>query len=233
MFHRNPYPPFLRTVSVIICFLFSLAGLQGAAKDEARLKFICVSNLPREKETVLASRSDKGRWRELEAVDLRPSTITDWLPAKAGEMHLAVKEGRDFKSICTFEWPANCRRAIVALVADTEANVYKARVLDLDKIEFAKGSLLIVNFAEQEALVKLGSNERKIGPGQQEVVKPGKEEDATYRQTVSYLDPNGKEVLCHDRHVPGNEDSRELLFILTDKILGLKVANLPIFGSLD
>jgi hypothetical protein len=233
MFSFNPRLIFLRLASVLIAFVSPLAGMRANAQGEAKLRLICVSSLPGENEIVLASPAENGGLREIGAVELRPSKITGWMSAKAGDMHLASRHDGVLKSTCAVQIPEESRRALVVLVADLETKSYKAHVIDPDKLEFVKGSLLIANFSEKTAVVELGSNKQKIEAGQQAVLKPGHEEDVTYRQMVSYLDENGKEVLCHDRHVPGNADSREMLFILTDKNLGLKIATLPIFGSLD
>ena len=200
---------------------------------EAKLRFICVSILPGEQETVLASGNPRGGLGKLGKVDLRPSGITDWMPAKAGEMHLAMRRDGALESLCGFQYPADTRRALVALFADTESKSYKTHVIDADGIDFDKGSVLVVNTSGHNALVALGTNERNIEAGKHAVIEPGNEEDATYRQLVSSVDADGEETLCHDRHVPSNPDSREMLFILPDKTLVLKVVTLPFFGSLD
>lgn len=224
---------FLRLAFVCLGFFYPLADLHAADKGKTRLRFICVSSLPGGEETVLASRDENGDWQEFGKVDLRPSGITDWLTAEAGEMHLAVRKDGALESVCSFQFPAGSKRALVALVADTETKSYKAHGINPDKITFEKGSVLVVNFSGKNALVGLGSNEAKIEAGQQAVLKPGMEEDTTYRQMVSYKDDDEKDVLCHDRHVPSNPDSREMLFLMDDKTLVMKVASLPIFGSLD
>ncbi len=221
--------PLMRFAFICLGLFLSLEGLHA----EAKLRFICVSGLPGEKETVLASRNRQGVLEMLAKVDLRPSGITDWMSAAEGEMHLAVRRDGALESVCAFQYPVGAQRALVALAADKETNSYNSHVIDTDKIDFDKGSVLVVNISGKKALVALGSNGRKIEPGQQAVLKPGIEEDITYRQTVSCLDDNDKEVLCHDRHVPDNPDSREMLFMLPDKTLVLKVVSLPIYGSID
>jgi hypothetical protein len=233
MFHRISFPPFLKSATILLGFLSLLTTLHGAGKDKSQLRFICVSSLPGEQKIVLASRDDKGAWKEMGAVGLRASAITDWMPAEAGELHLAMREKNAFKSICSFQFPADSGRVLVALVADTEKNAYKAHVCDIDRLGFAKGSVLVVNFSPQAGMVSLGSNEQKVEAGREAVIKPGAGQDGTYRMLVSSLDAEGKPVPCHDRHVLGNPESREILFILPDKTLGMRVATIPVFGSLD
>jgi hypothetical protein len=233
MFRRTSFQPILNSVTIVLGLLSLLPTLQGAARDKSQLRFICVSSLSGEQEIVLAARNEKGRWKEWGAVGLRASAITDWLPAEAGELHLAMREKDALKSICSFQFPADSRRVLVALVADTETNSYKAHVCDLGRLGFAKGSVLVVNFSPQAGMVSLGSNEQKVEAGREAVIKPGADQDGTYRMLVSSLEEGGKPVPCHDRHVLGNPESREILFILPDKALSLRVATIPIFGTLD
>jgi hypothetical protein len=54
-----------------------------------------------------------------------------------------------------------------------------------------------------------------------------------YRMLVAYEDEKRQPVPCYDRYVQGNPDSRDLLFLLPDPTLGIKVFSLPIFGALD
>jgi hypothetical protein len=54
-----------------------------------------------------------------------------------------------------------------------------------------------------------------------------------YRMLVAYPDADKKPVPCYDRYIPGNPDSRDLLFLFPDPTLGLKVFSLPMFGELE
>jgi hypothetical protein len=50
---------------------------------------------------------------------------------------------------------------------------------------------------------------------------------------VAYEDAAKKPVACYDRYIPGNPDSRDMLFLFPDQTPGFKVFSLPMFGELD
>lgn len=208
-------------------------GRDGAPKADPRLRFICVSSLEEDQQVVLASRNAAKEWQELGAVELRNSNITDWMPAKLGELHLALKDGKNLKSICSFTCPDTIRSALVVLTADAEKGEYEARVLDSETAGFVKGSLLILNMSEIPGLVQLGPDEHKIEAGQQLVAKPTLEETGMYRLMASRFDENGKPVLCHDRYVSGKADTRGIVFLLPHESRGFRVFSMPLFGPLD
>lgn len=205
----------------------------NAKKSQPQLRLVCVTSLAEDQEVVLASPDDKGALVELGTAALRPSLVTDWLPAKTGELHLALREENSLKSICHFQYPADTRHALVVLIANAEKNVYDATVVDPKKAEFVKGSVLIFNFSPHEGLVMLGSKEEKVVAGQQLIAKPALVENGMYRMMASHLDADGKTVSCYDRQVSDNPNSRKMVFLLPDKRLGLRVLSLPIFGELE
>ncbi len=238
MFHRFQLRSFLNVTTLVAALLACAVwqpvhGKPTERKAKLQLKLICVSSLAENQEVVLASRDDKGKWQELGTTTLRTSLITDWLPAAAGELHLAVREEGTLTSIGQFTCPAGSRRALVALIADPEKKVYSAHVVDPEKLEFVKGSILIFNVSTHAGIVTLGPKEEKVEAGQQRVVKPTLEENGMYRMMVSYLDPAGQTVSCYDRQTSSNPNSRDMLFLVPDKALGLKVLSLPVFGSFD
>jgi hypothetical protein len=155
------------------------------------------------------------------------------LPSQAGELHLAVREDGTLRSICEFTQPAATRRALAVLIADPEQNSYDAQLIDPEKTKFVEGSVLICNFSEHPGLVYLGPTEEKVEAGQQKAVKPTLEDNGTYRMMVSYLDAEGETIETYDRQATGDPKSREMLFLLPDQTLGLRVLGLPYFGSID
>ena len=236
MLHHLPFRTLPWFAALFAAFLSPVMGKSPDAdgkKQQPQLRFICTSSLTEDQEVVLASQDDKGKWQELGTITLRASLITDWLPAQVGELHLAVREESTLKSICQFTCPTDSRRALVALIADPEKKVYNARLADPEKLEFAKGTVLIFNFSAHTGLVSLGPKEEKVEAGQQRVAKPALEENGMYRMLVSYLDAEGQTVSCYDRQTSGNANSRDMLFLLPDKTLGLRVLGLPIFGALE
>lgn len=224
---------------VLLGLLIVSSNAQQAAatkedkKHQAKLRLICVSGLDPEHPVTIASRDDKGEWLEIGKTSIRSSFVSDWLPAKPGELHLTIPGADGPQSICKFTYPEATRRALVVLIADPAKKIYQAVVYDPEKLDFAKGSVLIVNFSQRPGMVVLGTKKIAVASGGQSVVKPNPDNNGMYRLLVAYEDANQKPVPCYDRYVQSNPDSRDLLFLLPDASLGLKAFSLPIFGSFD
>jgi hypothetical protein len=238
MSHCVPSWPFLKSAVLFLGLVLPAPGQQPAEMPNGRetrpqLRFVCVSSLAENHEVVIAAKDDKGNWLELGTVGLRPSFITDWLPAQTGELHLALREKETLKSICRFQYPETARRALVVLIADPQRKVYLPNVVDPEKMGFTKGSVLVVNFSSQPGMVLLGTHQLTINSGQREVAKPILENNGMYRMMVAYPDANKKPVPCYDRYIPGNPNSRDMLFLFPDQTLGFKVFSLPMFGELE
>jgi hypothetical protein len=237
MFHHFPVPLIPKFAVFFFGLILPALGQEPAEtpkeqEKKSQIRFICVSSLADGQEVVLASKDDKGEWLELGMVKLRPSFITDWLPAKSGVLHLALREAETLKSIGKFDLGA-ARRALVVLIANPPKKSYIASVIDPAKLAFAKGSVLVINFSSQPGMVLLGSKKLTINSGQRELAKPAVESNGMYRMLVAYPDADKKPVPCYDRYIPGNPDSRDLLFLFPDPTLGLKVFSLPMFGELE
>lgn len=202
-------------------------------KKQPLVRFVCVSALVEDQEIVLASRDEGGKWLELGALMLRSAFITNWIPSKPGELHLTVREGETLKSIGRFTFPDDSRRTLAVLLPDLERGIYNIFVVDPEKIGFGKGSVLAVNLSKQTGILLLGTTKVAITSGKQIVAKPGLESNGMYRMLLGYQDSGDKIVPCYDRYLQGNPDSRDMLFLLPDKSLGLKVFSLPMFGDLD
>ncbi len=238
MFHGFPSRPSLKSAVLFFGLLLPAMGQDSDANPkererEPRLRFICVSSLGKEQEVVLASRDDKGDWLEHGTVELRPAFITEWMPARDGKLHLALRDEGTLKSICQFDYPASARRALVVLIADPQRKIYRADVIDPEKMGFAKGSVLIINFTSKAGMVVLGSRKVQVSSGQRVVAKPALEDNGMYRMMVAYLDSDRKTVPCYDRYVPGSPDARDMIFLFPDPTLGLQVFSLPLFGESD
>jgi hypothetical protein len=238
MLHYFTSRSLLKTVFLSFAVLVPAMGQQEAArqdekKDKARLRLICISCLETDQQVTIASRNEKGEWLELGKAGLRSSFISDWLPAKPGELHLALPEGDGLKSICRFNYPADSKNALVVLIADPEKKDYKAGVFDPDKMGFAKGSVLAINFSSRPGILVMGSKKVLLESGGKSVIKPTLEKNGMYRMLVAYEDTDRKPVPCYDRYVQGNPDSRDLLFLIPDRTVGLKVFSLPIFGAFN
>lgn len=229
---------FLNTAVLLFGLLAPAMGQQEeprkeGQKEQPKLRLICISALQPDQEVHLASRNDKGEWTQLGKTGLRSSFISDWLPSSPGEVHLTVPGSDGPQSICSFNHPSTARHALVLLVADPAKNVYSAVVLDPARMNFAKGSVMAVNFSKQTGLLVFGTKKIKLESGGKTVLKPALEQNGMYRMLVAYEDAGKKIIPCYDRYLQGNPDSRDLLFLIPDQNLGLKVFSLPLFGELD
>jgi hypothetical protein len=219
-------------ITAAAAFLSTIHPAPAKPHDgDPSLKLICVTSLSENQDVVLASRDKDGKWKEHAKPQLRSSLISQWLPAKKGELHIAVSEGGELKSIGHFTFPDSARRSLVVLHADKETNSYLIRAVDPLKEAFAKGTTLVFNFSDKSGLVTMGSDEQKVEAESHRVLKPVQEENGTYRMLVSFLGEAGGSKLAYDRQVPANPDSREMVFLFSDKALGMKVTSLPIFGE--
>jgi hypothetical protein len=228
----------LKSAVLLLALLAPVMAQQaGTIPDEKKakpqLRLICISSLKQDQEVRLATRDEKGEWLELGKAGLRSSFISDWLPASQGELHLVLPGSGEPVSICRFNLPADARRALVVLIADPAKKGYRAVVIDPEKMKFAKGSVLAINFSSQSGIVVLGSKKVLLESGGKSVIKPALEKNGMYRMLVAYEDADRKAVPCYDRYVQGNPDSRDLLFLIPDPSVGLKVFSLPVFGSLN
>ena len=237
MAHWLPSRSLLTFSTLFLAFLSPALGQKSGSRSDGKkinpqLRLICATSLAEEQEIVLASSDEKGALVELGTAALRPSLVSDWLPAKAGDLHLALREEKTLKSIGRFEYPADTTRALVVLMANVEKNTYEATVVDPEKSGFIKGSVLIMNFSPHNGSVLLGSTANQLEPGKQVLAKPTLDGNGMYPVVVSYLDANANTVPCYDRLVSGNPNSRNILLLLPDTTVGLRVLSLTIFGEL-
>jgi|GEM_PF-1742551 len=202
-------------------------------KNKPHVRLICVSALKEDQDVILATKDETGKWTELGKAKIRSAFITEWIPVPAGEVHLAVKDQDTLKSIGKFTFPSECRRAMAVLLPAPDKTSYSAFTVDPEKLSFAKGSVLAVNFSKQTGYLLLGTTKVTVGSGQRVVTKPTPEENGMYRFMVAYQDQENQPVTCYDRYLPVSKDSRDLLFLFPDPVQGLKVMNLPMFGDLD
>jgi hypothetical protein len=238
MSHWFPSRSFV-TFAAFFAVLLTPAMAQSSAskakkeKSKPQLRLICATALADDQDVILAARDKEGKWLELGSTSLRASFVTDWLPASTGELHLALRDEKELKSICQFQYPEDAKNALVMLISNEEKTKYEVKVIDPKKIEFVVGSTLVVNFSPHTGVVQLGSNELKIEPDQQAVAKPVVEENGMFQMQVSYLDADGKSQPRYDRYVSGKPDSRSVLFLIPDTQLSLRSLSLPLFGDLD
>lgn len=207
---------------------------QRAQKEgNTQLRVICVGSLADEQEVILASRGDDGTWTEHSTLKLRPAFISAWLPARAGQLHLAIRAGGELQSIGSFTYPSNTKRALAVLLPDPVKQTYSADVIEPAKLKFTKGSTLLVNYSSLPGAVILGALKTQVKSGERLIVKPQPEANGMYRMMVAYTDDKKALVPCYDRYISSNEDARDIVLLLPDPTLGLKVFSLSEFGPFD
>lgn len=238
MSHCFPSRSFFVVVTLFAA-MPSLALAQSSAskakkgKSKPQLRLICAAVLSEDQDVILASRDKEQKWLELSTTNIRSSFVTDWLPASVGELHVALREEKELKSICHFQYPEDAKSALVMLIPNAEKSAFDAKVIDPKKIDFVVGSTLIVNFSSHTGVVQLGTTEQKVEAGQQVVAKPTVEENGMFQMQVSYLDADGKSQLRFDSYVSGKPDSRSVLFLVPDPESGLRALSVPLFGKLE
>jgi hypothetical protein len=238
MSHGSPSRPLLKFAVLFFGLLLPALGQEpnGNPKEQEakpQLRFICVSSLSEDQEVILASQDEKGAWQEYGSLKLRSSLITEWLPAHTGELHLALRVSDRLKSIGRFTYPEGTKRALAVLLADPAKSTYSVDVIDPAKLKFIKGSALLVNYSSLNGAVVLGSLKTRIKPGARMIVKPIPEANGMYRMMVAYAPTDKELVPCYDRYVSDNPDARDIIFLLPDQTLGLKVFSLSEFGPFD
>ena len=202
-------------------------------ESKPQLRVICVASLTDDQEVILASHAENGTWQEHATLKLRSSFISDWLPAHPGELDLALREGDKLNSICHFTYPEGAKRAIVVLAPDQAKMIYRSDVIDTGKLKFVKGSTLVINYSPLSGAVILGSLKTSVKPGERIIVKAQPDANGMYRMMAAYANANKELVPCYDRYVSSNPDARDILFLLPDPTLGLKVFSLSEFGPFD
>ncbi len=231
MTHQKLRLPFL----VLIGSAMALFGTQFAHADESKpmLRIICASGLSEEHKIVIASKPEDGKWKAIAKAELRSAMVSEWLPAQAGELHLAEKKDGKMKSIGHFTYPVGARRALVTLTANKENGTYTIHTFDPAKESYVKGTSLILNLSPQAATVNLGTDKLALDAGKHLAAKPATDENGGYRLMVSYLGADGTEQLCYDRQAITNPNARNILFLLPDETVGLQVLSISEFGPFD
>ncbi len=233
-----------RSLPLLASAAIALAGLchaepEAGSKPEARkdkgpmLRFIIVSCPEDQGPLRIMSKNDEGEWRQHAEFEARPSFITDWMPVIAGRLHLTVSSPEQPVPVGSLTYPADTRRAIAVLFHDPKKKQYRAEVIDPAKAGFRKGSTLIANYSRQAGAVSLGDGLMRVDPGGRRVATPRTDANGMYRMVASYARPGEEPVLCYDRFVAANPDARDIMFLLPDRTLGMRVFRLSEFGPFE
>jgi hypothetical protein len=123
--------------------------------------------------------------------------------------------------------------AILILLPDVEKNVYRVQTIDPAKLEFRKGKALIVNYSRIPALVNMGKKTNTLAPGQQLVETIMADSDGMYPMMIGHLDKDKKTVLCYDRRMSSNPNTRTFILLFPDPDTGLRAMTLSEFGPFE
>lgn len=223
------------TFSMLIAAAMAFFGIQFAQADETKpmLRIICASALSEQHKIVIASKNENGKWKELANTELRSAMVSGWLPAKAGELHLVEKKDGEMKSIAHFTYPEGASRAMVALISNPKDNTYTTHALNPEKESYIKGASLILNLSTHTANITLGTDKLVLEAGKDLTAKPTTDENGGYRLMVSYTGSDGVEQLCYDRMAIPSPNARNILFLLPDETVSLRVLTLSEFGPFE
>lgn len=228
----------IRTILAALTILLqtitnSHAQEADAAKGQA-IRLVCVMSLEKEETTyTLVSENEDGAWTEHGEVKLRDSFISDWIPCPSAAVQLAERQGDRFRPVAKIAIPTGSKQSLVILLPDPANHVYRADVFSPEKFRFRKGSTMAINYSNRPSTVMLGKRRGDIAPGKRKVLDPQPDERGMFRMLAAYKDASGKLIPCYDRFVSHTEEARELLLLLPDPTLGLKVFSLPEFGPFE
>jgi hypothetical protein len=151
----------------------------------------------------------------------------------AGLNHIVRKNGAELTSIGSFTISPTMKGAILILLPDVEKNVYRVQTIDPAKLEFRKGKALTVNYSKIPALVNMGKKTSTLAPGQQLVETITVDGDGMHPMLIGHLDKDKKTVLCYDRRVSSNPNTRTFILLFPDPDTGLRAMTLSEFGPFE
>ncbi len=198
------------------------------------VRIVCVQSLNGKDEAItLAQKTEDGKWTESGDLTLSSSIITDWIRVPVGLNHIIRKNGAELNSIASFTISPTMKGAILILLPDVENKGYRVQTIDPAKLEFRKGKALIVNYARIPALVNMGKQTNTLAPGQQLVETITVDGDGMHPMLIGHLDQDKKTVLCYDRRVSSNPNTRTFILLFPDPDTGLRVMTLSEFGPFE
>lgn len=200
----------------------------------AMVRIICVQTLSGKDEKItLAKQTEDGKWIEFGDLELHSSFVTDWVRVPAGLNHLASKNGAELTSLGSFTISPTIKKAILILLPDVKKKVYHVQLIDPAKLEFLKGKALVVNYASIPALISMGKQSKTVDPGQQFVETITADKDGMNPMRIGYQDKDKKTVLCYDRRVTFNPNTRTFILLFPDPDTGLRALTLSEFGPFE
>ena len=229
------YPKIRFPFPMLIGAAMALFGIPFAQAEESKpmLRIVCATSLNEPHQILIASKNEEGEWKELAKAELKSPVVSDWLPAQAGELHLAEMKDGKMKSIGQFTYPVGVSRVLVALDANKKDGNYTVQIYDPKEEGHVKGSLMILNLSPHNASVTVGKDKLEVQAGTHLHAKPTPDENGGYRLMVSYSGADGAEQLCYDRLAMTSPNTRNLLFLLPEESVGLRVLTISEFGPFE
>lgn len=203
-------------------------------EEGSMVRIVCVQSLNGKDEPItLAKKTEDGKWIESGDLTLSSTLITEWIRVPVGLNHIARKNGAELTSIGSFEISPTMKGAVLILLPDVEKKVYRVQLIDPAKLEFRKGKALVVNYSKIPALVKMGKQTNTVAPGQQVVETITADADGMYPMVIGQLDKDKKIVICYDRRVSANPNTRTFILLFPDPDTGLRAMTLSEFGPFE
>lgn len=203
-------------------------------QEGTMVRIVCVQSLNGGDEAItLAQKKEDGKWTESGDLTLSSTFITDWMRVPVGLNHIVRKNGAELTSIGSFTISPAMKGAILILLPDVEKNVYRVQTIDPAKLEFRKGKALTVNYSKIPALVNMGKKTSTLAPGQQLVETITADGDGMHPMMIGHLDKDKKTVLCYDRRVSSNPNTRTFILLFPDPDTGLRAMTLSEFGPFE
>lgn len=198
------------------------------------VRVVCVQSLNgKDEEITFAQKTEDGKWIESGDLAMRSSFITEWIRVPFGLNHIVRKNGAEPIPIGSFTISPPMKGAIVILLPDMEKKVYRVQLVDPAKLEFRKGKALIVNYSRIPALVNMGKQTNTVAPGQQLVETITADGDGMHPMMIGHPDKDNKTVLCYDRRVSSNPNTRTFILLFPDPDTGLRAMTLSEFGPFE
>lgn len=224
---------------LVTLFLTEASHAQEAPAPEkkeegAKVRIVCVQSLNGKDEAItLAQKTEAGKWIESGELTLSSSLITEWIRVPVGLNDIVRKNGAELTSIGSFTISPTMKGAILILLPDVEKKVYRVQLIEPATLEFRKGKALIVNYSRIPALVNMGKQTNTVASGQQLVETITADRDGMYPMLIGHLDKDKKTVLCYDRRMSSNPNTRTFILLFPDPDTGLRAMTLSEFGPFE
>lgn len=218
--------------AVFIC-LGSQAAHAQTTESTPMVRLICAGGLGEAQEVVLATKSENAGWKEVAKTELRDPMVSNWLPSQYGEIHLLRQKNGKAESFGHFTHAEGIRRAVVILTANEEAKICRAVVLDPEKLGFKEGTTVIINASKMTGTATLGTETVTVEAGKNLLAKPAPDETGGYRVMVESPGAQGTKQVCYDRYTTGIPNARNIIVLLPDPNVTLRVTSLSEFGPFE